>query len=676
MKHFTFWKSLLLLCALVVGSSSVWAQDPTVTITISSFTDLPTSGNASYALRSWTADGVSGKGQICANSSSPSIQMNGGNANGKIIYNTTEIPGNIKNINLIKASGSNRSYSVYGRTTAYTSDDGTNYGTLISTANIQDGNGRNYTVTSGSYNYFVILNASSNAAYLSSITISYEVDEKTDPTITFDNGSVRVGKTLDLSTLFDSDSEGVVTYSITEGGSYATLSGSTLTGTAVGSVTVKAEQAAAGAYNAGEATATITVNAALTLSSIAITTAPTKTTYTEGETFDATGMVVTATYSDSSTDDVTESCTWTPNGALTIADDKITVSYTENATTKTAELAITVNAYLQPTSVSISLNNTFFGCDAFTNYAANSPTSYTGTKDNVEVAYAKGTGSGFYCNTNGIRLYSGGSLTFTAPANYVIRKIVFTGDSGFAEGLTNPDGTATWEGNSASVEITGETKTGSTRKNMTGATVTLAPTATIAANKEWITYTSKHDLDFTEAIDGLDGAYTITGHSNGATTLTATKMAGTVMAGTGLLLHAAAVDTKNAQVIVIPVAESGTEQTGNMLVGVTVATTVNPTDDAGNTTNLGLKNGSFVPYSAAGTLAAGKAYLQIPTADMPSNGAKLTIVFGGDGETTNINLNVNDNLDQNAPRYNMAGQRVSDSYKGIVIVNGKKYINK
>ena len=201
-------------------------------------------------------------------------------------------------------------------------------------------------------------------------------------------------------------------------------------------------------------------------------------------------------------------------------------------------------------------------------------------------------------------------------------------------------------------------------------------TATIAANKEWITFCYAAPLDFSSAIDGLEGAYTITGHSNGATTLTATKMTGTVKAGTGLLLHAETVDTENAQVIVIPVAESGTEQTNNMLVGVTTATIVNPTEDTN--TNLGLKNGSFVPYSQAGTLAAGKAYLQIPTADMPSNGAKLTIIFGGDGETTNINLNVNDNLnfDQNAPRYNMAGQRVSDSYKGIVIVNGKKYINK
>jgi hypothetical protein len=152
-------------------------------------------------------------------------------------------------------------------------------------------------------------------------------------------------------------------------------------------------------------------------------------------------------------------------------------------------------------------------------------------------------------------------------------------------------------------------------------------------------------------------------------------MTGTVKAGTGLLLHAAAVDTENAQVIAIPVAASGDEQTDNMLVGVTSATTVNPTD--GTKTNLGLKRGSFVPYSAAGTLAAGKAYLQIPTADMPSNGSKLTIIFDDD-ETTEIN-----NIEEQGARnkehegtYNLAGQKVSESYKGIVIVNGKKYIRK
>ncbi len=178
-----------------------------------------------------------------------------------------------------------------------------------------------------------------------------------DPTITFNNGSVRVGQKLDLSTLFTSNSDGAVTYSITAGDSYATIAGSTLTGKAEGSVTVKAEQAAAGKYNAGEASATITVNAALALSSIAITTAPTKTTYIEGETFDPTGMVVTATYSDETTEDVTASCTFSPSTstALTTSDTEITVGYTENAVERTTTQTITVNA-LPTHTVTFSVN--------------------------------------------------------------------------------------------------------------------------------------------------------------------------------------------------------------------------------------------------------------------------------------------------------------------------------
>ena len=165
---------------------------------------------------------------------------------------------------------------------------------------------------------------------------------KTDPTITFNNGTVRVGQTLDLSTLFTSNSNGDVTYSITAGDSYATLSGSELTGTAEGSVTVKASQAETTSYNAGEATATITVNPALVLSSIAVTTAPTKTIYNAGETFDPTGMVVTATYTDNSTEAVT-GYTYLPDGALATTDTEITISYTENNVTKTTSQAITVN---------------------------------------------------------------------------------------------------------------------------------------------------------------------------------------------------------------------------------------------------------------------------------------------------------------------------------------------
>ena len=200
--------------------------------------------------------------------------------------------------------------------------------------------------------------------------------------------------------------------------------------------------------------------------------------------------------------------------------------------------------------------------------------------------------------------------------------------------------------------------------------------ATIPAGKEWITFCSTANLDFSEAIEGLKGAYTITAHADKATTLTATKMTGKVKAGTGLLLRAA--EKKDVdQVITIPVAATGDEQPDNMLIGVTEDTDIQPT--AGVYTHLGLSNGEFHPYSEAGTLAAGKAYLRILTAQMPTGGnnAKLIIVF--DGEATgiaNLNVNDNDNFDANAPMYNLAGQRVNKSYKGVVIVNGKKVVRK
>ncbi len=45
--------------------------------------------------------------------------------------------------------------------------------------------------------------------------------------------------------------------------------------------------------------------------------------------------------------------------------------------------------------------------------------------------------------------------------------------------------------------------------------------------------------------------------------------------------------------------------------------------------------------------------------------------------TTGISsVTANETLNTNAKMYNMSGQQVSESYKGMVIVNGKKYINK
>ena len=79
------------------------------------------------------------------------------------------------------------------------------------------------------------------------------------------------------------------------------------------------------------------------LESIAVTTPPGKTEYAEGESFDPTGMVVTATYGDGSTAEITD-YTYEPTGALTPDDTEITITYTENGVTKTVTVSITVRA--------------------------------------------------------------------------------------------------------------------------------------------------------------------------------------------------------------------------------------------------------------------------------------------------------------------------------------------
>ena len=98
----------------------------------------------------------------------------------------------------------------------------------------------------------------------------------------------------------------------------------------------------------------ITVNAKPTpppveknLTSIKITKMPNKTVYEEGEKFDPTGMEVTAIYSDN-TRAVITNYTYSPTGSLKTTDKKVTISYTEDNITKTAEINITVNAKPTP----------------------------------------------------------------------------------------------------------------------------------------------------------------------------------------------------------------------------------------------------------------------------------------------------------------------------------------
>ena len=152
MKKTTLWKSLFLLCALIVGSTSVWATEKKITLTYSTFS-LTTSYSKKSATVSnigFTVDkGYKGSGNV--------IQMNSSQGSGTL-YNTTAITG-LKSIKVNVSSG-NKTYTI----TTGTSQN--------PTANSQTGTtGGTYNAVSGD-TYFQL--KVSGASYFSSIEITYD----------------------------------------------------------------------------------------------------------------------------------------------------------------------------------------------------------------------------------------------------------------------------------------------------------------------------------------------------------------------------------------------------------------------------------------------------------------------------------------------------------------------
>ena len=136
-----------------------------------------------------------------------------------------------------------------------------------------------------------------------------------------------------------------------------------------------------------------------TISSIAVKTAPTKTTYEAGECFDPTGLVITATYSDSTTQDISyasssASFNFSPSTstALTTSDASVTITYGG----KSCSQAITVNAPKVLSSISVSgYTTSFTEGDTF---------SFGGT---VTAHYSDSTTS----NVTGSATYTGYNMT-------------------------------------------------------------------------------------------------------------------------------------------------------------------------------------------------------------------------------------------------------------------------
>lgn len=135
----------------------------------------------------------------------------------------------------------------------------------------------------------------------------------------------------------------------------------------------------------------------VTLSNIAVTTNPTKTVYTAGETLNLKGLVVTGTYSDSSTANVTSECTFSPaaGDTLTTSNTSVTVSH---AGVSNTSFNITVNPNTVPT---IALNKSSLSITEGSNDTVTvTPSNFSGTPTINAFFTSTGTATGTYASAS------------------------------------------------------------------------------------------------------------------------------------------------------------------------------------------------------------------------------------------------------------------------------------
>lgn len=153
--------------------------------------------------------------------------------------------------------------------------------------------------------------------------------------------SYKAGETLDLTGLVVSfEMSDGTTQDITSECTFSPASGTVLYEN-VNSVTVS--------WTSRDITYTTSFAISVTrvLSSISITTNPSKTAYYKGDALDLSGIAVTATFNSGATEDVTSSITSSPASGAALTEygsQTVTVSYTENGVTKTATFTISVSA--------------------------------------------------------------------------------------------------------------------------------------------------------------------------------------------------------------------------------------------------------------------------------------------------------------------------------------------
>lgn len=187
----------------------------------------------------------------------------------------------------------------------------------------------------------------------------------------------------------------------------------------------------------------------------------------------------------------------------------------------------------------------------------------------------------------------------------------------------------------------------------------------------YTTFRSACPLDFS-SLAGLK-AYIATGINNCASTVSLSQVT-SVPANTGLILQGAKGNYS------IPTEETTSEIGENLLVGTTADILLAASTDETTNYVLGTKDAKVSFYKVGETSAkvpAGHAYLSVPLVSAAKESDWLLFAF--DDYATSIDAvqkQDSDIADGKTSVYSLSGQRVNATYKGIVIKNGKKFIQK
>lgn len=265
------------------------------------------------------------------------------------------------------------------------------------------------------------------------------------------------------------------------------------------------------------------------------------------------------------------------------------------------------------------------------------------------------------------RVYTGAVLTVSAPEGYVITKMDFT-DNG-SQTVSNFDfdsgklNNKTWTGSAQNVKMTVRANQVFLKKLVVAYAKKVVPTleTLTTAASGFATYAAGYDVNYSAL--GLTAYAIALDETNNKVSYN--RFEGVVPAGKAVLVQGDA----SKEYELTPAEEAA---------GATFTTDLKASDGTVTAADekiyaFGTLNGKsgFKLVNNGITIPAKKGYLELTG----TTAAKPTF-FAFDGIGTGISHIEADAAFQNAAIYNLAGQRVDKSYKGVVIVNGKKMLRK